>query len=203
MRIVIIVAIAGAVMSGAALTATAATVTLSPLDNVQGAVDINPAGTSFVLRSGIYRETSLVFTKDGDSLIGQPGAIMDGSKVLSRWTKVSIGGVDYWTTAGGKPLLTPPCGAPASCCFDGYPGCSYVQNLYVDNIDYKHVTSLAELSGGSAWYYDFEGIDGGTRNSIYLAGATNPNSHLVELSDKAWAVRGPAARITIKNLIVE
>ncbi|MBV8357004.1 MAG: right-handed parallel beta-helix repeat-containing protein [Deltaproteobacteria bacterium] len=181
----------------------AAIVTLSPEDSIQNSVNANPPGTTFLLRPGIYRDNSVVSLKDGDSFIGRPGAIMNGAKLLTGWSKVSIHGVDYWTTAGGtpRPLVTPGCGS--KCCLAGYPGCTYVQDLYVDNIDYRHVTTLADTASRTTWYYDFGGTDGGIRNNIYLAADDDPNFHRVELGDSAYAFRGTASNITISNLIIE
>ena len=71
------------IITGADLCAMAATVTLSPPANIQNAVDVNRPGTVFALRPGIYREASVTSLKNGDSFIGEPGAIMDGAKQLS------------------------------------------------------------------------------------------------------------------------
>jgi parallel beta-helix repeat protein len=184
-------------------SAIAATVTLSSGDNIQNAVDAHAPGTTFVLRPGVYREDSVVLVRYGDSFIGQAGAILNGAKVVTGWTRVSINGVGYWTAPGGTPLATPRCGAGSECCMAGYQGCVYVQDLYVDNNDYQHVTSLAEVVSRTSWYYDFDGADGGIQNNIYLAAGDDPNSHLVELGDKKYSFRGSASNIAIRNLIIE
>jgi hypothetical protein len=56
----------------------AATVTLSPPDNIQNAVDVNRPGTIFALRPGIYCEASVTSLKDGDSFIGEPAQSWTG-----------------------------------------------------------------------------------------------------------------------------
>jgi len=191
-------------------TMPAPTVTLSPGNSIEKAVNANPDGTTFILQPGVYRNQSVISLKNGDSFIGASGAVMDGAKVLTGWTQVSINGVLYWTTAGGAPLTTPACnagttisGAPVSCCLAAYPACTYVQDLYVNDIEYQHVVSLAEVVAGVSWYYDFDGTDGGTQNNIYLAAGDDPNSQTVELGDTTYAFEGTAANITIKNLTIE
>ncbi|MBV8357757.1 MAG: right-handed parallel beta-helix repeat-containing protein [Deltaproteobacteria bacterium] len=186
-------------------SAVAATVTLSPGDSIQNAVNTNPAGTTFVLQPGVYRNNGVTLStsNNGDSFIGQAGAIMDGAIVLTGWTQVSINGVLYWTTAGGTPLATPACSNAFSCCMPNYPGCNYVQDLYLDDVEYQHVTSLAGVVAGTSWYYDFDGGDGGIQNNVYLAAADNPNSHTVELGDTKYAFKGTASNITIQNLVIE
>ena len=47
-------------------------------DSIQSVVDANPAGTSYILGTGIHKDQQIV-PKTGDSFIGQPGAILDGS----------------------------------------------------------------------------------------------------------------------------
>jgi parallel beta-helix repeat protein len=187
--------------------AIAATVTLSPRDNIQNEVNNNPAGTTFVLQPGTYQRQSVNSLKNGDSFIGQTGAILNGAKVLTGWTQVAIKGALYWTTAGGTPLPTPynTCNSgPVSCCLPGYyPACTYVQDLDIDNVEYQHVTSLANVVAGKSWYYDFSGTDGGVLNNVYLAAGDNPNSKTVELGDTTDAFEGAASNITIENLTIE
>jgi parallel beta helix pectate lyase-like protein len=179
---------------------------LSPGDNIQNAVNTNPAGTTFVLQPGIYRGQSITSLQSGDTFFGEIGAVMDGAKVLNGWTQVSIGGSLYWTTAGGTPLPTPDnsCNSgPSSCCLPGYyPACTYVQDLYVNNIEYQHVTSLNQVAAGT-WYYDFSGGDGGIVNNIYLAANSNPNFATVELGNQSQAFQSTASNITISNLTIE
>src|SRR6266478_4169229 len=57
-------------------------ITLNPGDNIQAAVDANPAGTTFTLNPGMYRMQT-VTPKDNDAFIGLNGAVMNGSKVIT------------------------------------------------------------------------------------------------------------------------
>ena len=183
--------------------AGAATVTLSPGNNIQNAVNNHPAGTTFVLQPGTYRGNSVTSLKDGDSFVGQANSDMNGAKLLTHWTTVSIGGVQYWTTTGGAPLYTPPCPSLSGiCCQPNNPGCLYVQDLYVDSVDYRHFTSLAHVVSGS-WYYAFTSVGGAVRNNIYMFRSDNPNSHTVELGARNYAFKDNSSNITIKNLRIE
>jgi hypothetical protein len=69
---------------------------------------------------------------------------------------LSIRGIGYWTAAAGPPLVSRRCRARAPCCLAGYPGCAYVQNLFVDNIEYRHVIMFRDVTPRT-WYYDFDG----------------------------------------------
>lgn len=48
-----------------------------PGDNIQSAVDANPAGTTFILKAGTHRRQS-VSPKDGNTFVGESGAVLDG-----------------------------------------------------------------------------------------------------------------------------
>jgi parallel beta-helix repeat protein len=174
-------------------------VMVAPNDNLQGLVKAHPAGTTFVLKPGVHHD-SVSSLKDGDTFTGQAGAIENGAKVLAGWSQVTINSVTYWTTAGGTPVST---GYKATNCQQGFPGCFYPQDLYLDNVTYTHVTSLSDVAADK-WYYDYSGGDGGAVNNIYLASSENPNSHTVELGvTKKLFESANAQNITIQGLIVE
>ena len=58
-------------------------VVLRPGDDIQRAVDSNPAGTTFYLKQGVYKR-QWVKAKDGDTFVGEPGAILSGEGVTER-----------------------------------------------------------------------------------------------------------------------
>jgi parallel beta-helix repeat protein len=77
----------------AATSTTAATTTTTPAtsnavvvvpgDNLQGLVDSHPAGTTFLLRAGVYRRVSVV-PKANDSFVGEAGAVFSGEGVTAH-----------------------------------------------------------------------------------------------------------------------
>ena len=174
-------------------------VTLSPTNDIQTAVNNNPESTTFKLQPGLYRAMSVTSPKNGDSFIGQSGAVMDGARVLTGWSQATIGGVTYWTTAAATPL-TGNCGSSGSCCINSWQDCISPQNLYFDNSDYAHANSFINMKSGR-WYYDFSGADGGVLDNIYLL--DNPGGHAVELSARHYAFIGTASNVTVKGLVIE
>ena len=179
--------------------ARSATITLSPGADIQSAVEANPDSTSFVLTPGLYRMQSVV-PKQGDSFVGQTGATMDGARILGNWTQAAINGVPYWTTAGGIPLSARCHAKGGACCLNDWQDCVSPQDLYVDNVEYGHANSFANMQTGR-WYYDLSGTDGGTRNNVYLL--DNPIGQTVELEAEVRAFTGTASNVTITNLIIE
>src|ERR1700676_5061611 len=82
----------------------AATINVSPTQNIQTVVNANPSGTTFVIAAGLYRMQS-VTPKDGDIFLGQPGAILNGSRQLTSFARSGIyyiaGGQTQHGTASG------------------------------------------------------------------------------------------------------
>src|SRR5439155_7576855 len=56
---------------------------LYPGESIQSAVNRSPAGTTFVLKAGVYARQS-VRPKDGMKFIGEAGAVLDGQKAVPR-----------------------------------------------------------------------------------------------------------------------
>ena len=56
---------------------------LNPGNSIQDAVNRSPAGTTFVLKAGVYARQS-IRPRDGMKFIGEAGAILDGQKAISR-----------------------------------------------------------------------------------------------------------------------
>jgi hypothetical protein len=62
-------------------SAAAAIFTVQPSDDVAQLVAAAPAGSTFVLNPGEYREFSLE-AKDGDVFLGPDGAILNGGRIV-------------------------------------------------------------------------------------------------------------------------
>ena len=167
--------------------AGAMTVSLSPGANIQAAINSNPSGTAFSLTSGVYRMQSLK-PLAGDSFLGQAGADLNGSTVLTNWVQQGV----YWVSAG-NPALNQPYGNSSLYCQSPTSGCAYPQDLYLNNNPLVHELALPIVSG--QWYFDY------ANDQIYMA--DNPTGQIVELSVTQQAFGGSANNVTAQNLIVE
>ena len=84
-------ALSGAVMAAGTLCFVLATrsygaVTLKPGQSIQAAVNNYPAGTTFVLSAGVYRNQTVV-PKQSDIFVGQSGAYLNGATVLTSFSR--------------------------------------------------------------------------------------------------------------------
>ncbi|HZP02731.1 MAG TPA: right-handed parallel beta-helix repeat-containing protein [Terriglobia bacterium] len=160
------------------------TVTLRPGDNIQAAVNAAGTGTTFALMPGIYRNQSIV-PKDGDSFIGEPGAVLNGAVVLTSFKTSGA----YWVATYKVSQVT----APGNCLSD-HPACAYPEDLFRDSKPLQRVTALSAIAPGK-WYYDY------STGNIYMA--DDPTGHLMEFSVTRSAISGSALNVTIRGLVIE
>jgi len=189
----------GLVSSSAALSQCRGNpVTVDAADDLQQLVSACPPGTTFNLAAGVHHD-SITSPKSNDTFNGASGAIENGARVLTAWKQVTINSRTYWTVPGGTPIRSDP--QNAMHCQRDYPGCWLPQDLYFDNADYVHVTSLDRVDAGR-WYFDYDGNDGGVTNNVYVA--DDPSGHTVELGVRSYAFYSEtASHVTIQNLIIE
>jgi Right handed beta helix region len=162
-------------------------VVVQPGTDIQAAINAHPVGATFCLMPGVHRLLRGLRPKEDQRFIGEPGAVVSGSKVVPSWTLE--GG--FWVAAG-QSQESPPAGVcqPAS-----YKGCRYAEGVYLDDRNLRQVTDLAELSSGE-FFFDYPS------DRIYLA--DDPTGHMVEASVAnemfdAWGVHG----VEVRGLVVE
>jgi hypothetical protein len=169
----------------AAGAAGAATVNLSPGDDIQAAVDAHGEGTVFQLAAGLYRLQS-VAPKRNDSFVGADGAILNGAKLLSGFGREG----DLYV-ARNQPV--DPGTQVHGECAKGFPRCDHPQDLYFDGKPLRAVAKKSKVRPGT-FYYDYP------NEAVYFA--DDPAGHAVELSFRPFAFGGGNG-ITIRNLVVE
>ncbi|MDH3306778.1 MAG: right-handed parallel beta-helix repeat-containing protein [Acidimicrobiia bacterium] len=154
--------------------------------NFQATIDSNPAGTTYIIASGTHRLQTAT-PKDGDQFIGEPGATLSGARVLTEFTKVN----GTWVAYG----QTQEAGERNSRCINGYSGCRFFEDVFLDGAMLWQVTNRADLAPGM-FYFDY------ANDSIHLA--DDPTGRRVEASLALRAAfDGFADNVRIEGLIVE
>ncbi|ABF40669.1 hypothetical protein Acid345_1668 [Candidatus Koribacter versatilis Ellin345] len=165
---------------------------LSPGDDIQAAVNANPAGTSFVLSAGEYRLQS-IRPKDNDSFQGEGLVVLNGSQVLPAEPATTYTGQSLW-----KVRATPN-RVQYGQCQSVAPLCGYTQDLFVRGVLMAPAPYLIFLTPRS-FYFD--------RNThqIFFVRAQSSSVHaalFVELATRNYAFYGSAKGVRIANLVVE
>jgi parallel beta-helix repeat protein len=157
---------------------------IEPGTNIQDAVDANPAGTAFLLKAGIHR-LQQIDPKDGDSFVGEAGAVLSGARLLTGFSRSG----SYWVASGQTQQ-----GIVRGTCQVGFEGCAYPEDLFIDDLPLRHVTSLSQVTA-ETWFLDY------AADKIYLG--TDPTSRKVETSVLPDAFYGSSGSVTIKGLVIE
>ena len=153
--------------------------------DIQAVVESHPAGTTFLLASGVHRLQSIT-PRDNDIFIGEDGAVLSGAVELTEFTLED----DYWVVE----YQTEPGRRAHNYCYSDYPLCYYPEDLFFNDQPFRQVDSLENLEPDT-WYFDYEA------GRVYLA--DNPTSHMVEISSRYSAVGGDASGVIISNLTIE
>lgn len=156
--------------------------------SIQTAVDGAAAGTTFCLGAGIHRQQT-VTPKANQQFIGDYGAVMNGSKVLSSWTQ---DGARWYATGQTQTQHSPLVGE----CYPEYPMCQNPEDLWFNGTLKRRVSALTDVTAGT-WFLDY------SADRIYVG--DNPTSFTVETSTTAnlYAFTGSASGVVIKNLTIE
>ena len=157
-------------------------IVVRPGDDLNSAVAAAPEGTRFLLTPGMYRIEPIT-PKDGMAFVGSPGTVLSGAQVLEGFE----GERGLWSLGGVQRT-----GEDRGVCFANAGGCTYSQDLFVDDVMLWQVTELGDLDEGR-WFWD------GDR--IYIA--NDPTGRRVELSVSSHAFVGDADDVEISGLTVE
>jgi hypothetical protein len=163
----------------------AATVTISPGQDIQAVVDANPAGTKYILESGVHR-LQQIYPNKGDTFEGEPGTILNGSTLLDTWNDAG-GGIWYAT---GQTQS----GQVHGSCEDDYPRCSHPEALFVNDTPIKHVADLGDVDATS-YFFDYDA------DRIYIG--QDPAGKTIEVATTRVAFGPSADDVTIRNMIIE
>jgi NPCBM/NEW2 domain/Right handed beta helix region len=163
-----------------AVTGTA----IYPGEDIQEQVNASPAGTTFVLKAG-YHRMQTISPKEGNVFSGEVGAIVSGASLLTNFGRSG----SYFVATGQTQQ-----GVVHGYCEDGYPGCQYPEELFIDDQRLIHVDSLAAVAPGK-WFFDY------AADAIYFS--DDPAGHRVETSVTTSAFLPTANNVTLSNLIVE
>jgi Right handed beta helix region len=162
--------------------------------SIDAAVRAAHDGDTVVIAPGVHRGAFDVRVPDGVTVVGEPGAVMNGSRLLEGFAPRE----GRWEVGG---LPTDAVHDSNARCDRAHPMCGYSEDLYVDDVPQRRVASMAQVRGAT-WFYDYA-------HGTVVTGS-DPAGHRVELSEadktafRADIGVGPqGVGVVIRNLTIE
>jgi Right handed beta helix region len=155
-----------------------------PGADLGAAVAASPEGATLCLRSGVHRVSEPVRPKDRQRLVGQPGTVVSGARVVTGFTR---SGRDH-VAAAFLPRDPSTHGECAT------PGCTYPQDVFLGGVPLTRVLDLDDLEAGR-FYQDFR------TNRLYLR--DDPDGRVVEQAHAPSILWSAARDVTVRGLVVE
>lgn len=163
-------------------------VAVSPDDDLVEVVEAHGGSTTFCLDKGVHRVATPVQPSAGQKLIGRPGAVVSGAKVIDKWDESRPG---VWT-ASGQTQESEPAG-------QNFPDLArtearYNESVFLDGRSLERVLDPDRLAPGR-FYFDYES------DQIHIA--DDPSGRLVEGAVATHVILGTADAVEIRDLTIE
>lgn len=184
----------------------AQSVTITCCTGAEATVAAGVAGTTYTFAAGTHRIANTIVPKNGDTFTAATvgGATVSGAYLLSS----TVGSAPNWTVqaadsshAAGWTIAIPST-VHSDAGLDGAmecapvvkPRCAYVEDFTMDDVEKEHVASALNVAAGK-WFFDY------AASRIYVG--DNPSGKENEISYADNAFRSSAAKVTIRNIIIE
>lgn len=177
-------AIPAAAQPAGALSCPPGAIPVRPGQSLLQAVEKAGPGASFCIGTGLHRLQS-VEPRAGQRFFGEPGAILNGARILSQFEPVD----GVWI-AGGQAQT----GIARGICATGFEACAQAIGVFADGVPLHQVAQRALLRPG-AFFHDRPG------RAIVLADP--PQGRLIEVSVARYAFHGVADAVEIHGLTIE
>lgn len=162
---------------------------IRPGENIQSVVNSAPGGSTFRLGAGVHRMQQIA-PRSFDRFVGDPGAVLNGSRLLTNLRRAG----SFWVADSQKQQGKRDGECRPHPDGSAYRGCRFPEDLYLDNEPLRQVESLAEVAPGS-WFFDY-GAD-----RIYMA--DDPTGRTVEAGVSAYAFRSGGRDVHIRGITIE
>lgn len=161
-------------------------------DDFDAVQQANPPGTTYVIATGLHRGQHVI-PDDGDTFVGEPGAIVSGAVELDPAAFTARDGL--WVMAGREEApFTTDSGELHGQMEDGFARDAANHDLWRDDVRLQHVEALVDLDATGEWFFDYDA------DELWVADDPATATGL-ELAVVPAFARSPGARdVTIADL---
>lgn len=164
----------------------AGAIDITPDVNIAKTVRAAPKGTAFCIHAGVYRMQSIV-PKKGQQFYGLPGAVLNGSRLITTFKREGAYWVATRQTQEGYRHGTENC-------LPTRPRCGYPEAFFIDDQPLLAVAHKEDVAPGK-FFFDYK------RDKIYFL--DDPTGRKVEASVSTYAFLGGASDVVIDGFVVE
>ncbi|SHH59144.1 parallel beta-helix repeat (two copies) [Jatrophihabitans endophyticus] len=173
--------------SATAAASTACTVTVTPSSNFRAAVNSGANGSVVCFAAGVYRVTAPLAPRQGQTLRGEPGAVLSGAVAVDSW---AASGARY-VAHGYLPAAYSDGGVCESTTSND---CRLAETLRVNGRLLSRASSAATVTA-SSYYADYD------TNDIYLGVAPAPGQ--AELSRTRIGIQSSSSDVVVEGFTIE
>lgn len=159
---------------------------IRPTDNPYHVMRAHRAGATFCLGKGEHRVPRPLRPQAGDTIAGQPGAVLNGSRILRGWKR----GPHGWTARGFLPSHPSDHGE----CLRSAPSCTFNEDVFVNDRRLVRARSGKHVPPGM-FYADYK------RHTITVG--SDPHGKLVEQAVAPSLISSGRNGVTVRNLVIE
>ncbi|MGH9890404.1 MAG: right-handed parallel beta-helix repeat-containing protein [bacterium] len=175
---------------GTEATCSSGAVSVDPGESIQSVLDRAGPGASICIRRGVYRLTTPVEPKQGQTLTFEAGATLNGSRLVTNWERNG----SYWMAEGHTQSFSDGAWATATNKCDDNPAACVYEDLFMDDMPLTHVLSLSELSPGKVY------LDKST-STMYIA--DDPTGRRMEATVLTIGIDSSVSGVTIRGATIE
>jgi hypothetical protein len=162
---------------------------VNPGDNLPAAINNAGVGGSLCVKRGEYRLTASLVPKAQQTLTFEPGAVLNGSKLVTNW--IRTGG--YWVAGGQTQEFSDASWLSSFKCPQDPSDCVF-EDLFMDDVPLDHVSSLAELGAGRVFFDK-------AADKMYIS--EDPSGHDMEATVATIALESSADNVTVRGATIE
>jgi hypothetical protein len=158
---------------------------------VESALDSGASTATFCFAPGTYRMS--LTPKRGQTLIGEPGAILKGTRIARGWRR-NRAGIWVLRDARFNPIVeSPPFQGSERACEARPANCHYA-DLFKNGVRLRRVLRDTTPPPG-AWHWDY------SRNRVYV-NTSDPRQARMELTNRSIGIKS-AGDLTVRGLSVK